>query len=136
MTTAEGSGPTATSDVLAGTEWAIVAVAGVPVVEAESPLVVGFGHDGRLSGSTGVNQITASYSLTTDYLTVGPLATTRRAGTPEQMEQEHRIVQSLAGMCPFELTAHTLSIDGPLGRVDLVTTAPLPVATADEGGVD
>ena len=39
-----------------------------------------FGHDGRVSGSTGVNQLTASYSLTPEYLTFGPMATTRRAG--------------------------------------------------------
>ena len=42
------------------------------------------------------------------------------------------MVQSLAGMCPFELTAHTLSIDGPLGRVELVSTAPLPVDPCTE----
>jgi heat shock protein HslJ len=124
----DGPGPTATSDALAGTEWAIVRLGEVPVLEADQPLVIAFGHDGRVSGSTGVNQLTASYSLTADYLTFGPLATTRRAGTPELMEQEHRVVQSLAGMCPFELMAHTLSIEGPLGRVELVSTAPLPAA--------
>ncbi len=61
-----------------------------PSHEADEPLVLAFGHDGRVSGTTGVNQLTASYSLTADYLTFGPLATTRRSGTPEQMEQEHR----------------------------------------------
>jgi len=129
MSEPEVHGPTATSDALAGTRWVIVRIADVPVVEGEAPLGIAFGHDGRVSGSTGVNQLTASYSLTADYLTFGPLATTRRAGTPELMEQEHRVVQSFAGMCPYELTAHTLSIDGPLGRVELITTTPMePIA--------
>jgi heat shock protein HslJ len=126
MTQADGTGPNATSDALAGTEWAIVRLADQPVDETEGPLLLAFGHDGRVSGTTGINQLTASYSLTADYLTFGPLATTRRSGTQEQMDQEHRLVQSLAGMCPFGLTTRTLTIEGPLGVVELVSTAPVP----------
>jgi heat shock protein HslJ len=126
MTEPEVHGPTATSDALAGTQWVIVRLGDSDVPDGDTSLVVAFGHDGRVVGSTGVNRLTASYSLTADYLTFGPLATTRRAGTPEQMELEHQVVQSLAGMCPFELTARTLSIEGPFGRVELATTAPMP----------
>jgi heat shock protein HslJ len=126
MTEPEVHGPTATSDALAGTQWVIVRIADLTIPEGDESLMVAFGHDGRVFGSTGVNQLTASYSLTADYLTFGPLATTRRAATPEQMELEHRVVQSFAGMCPFELTAQTLTIEGPIGRVELVTTAPMP----------
>jgi heat shock protein HslJ len=126
MTDPGGVGPTATSDALAGTEWAIVRLADHGVLDTGEPLVLSFGHDGRVSGSTGVNRITASYSLTADYLTFGPLASTRRSGTSEQMEQEQRLVASLAGMCPFQLTPHTLTIDGPLGRLELISTSPLP----------
>ena len=136
MTEPDGPGPTATSDALAGTEWEIVRVADEPVESGDGPLLLAFGHDGRVSGSTGVNQLTASYSLTADYLTFGPLATTRRSGSPEQMEQEHRLVQSLAGMCPFGLTVHTLSIEGPLGMVELISTRPLPASyepVSDDG---
>ncbi len=121
-----GEGPTATSDALAGTEWEILAIAGQPITGGGDPVVVTFGHDGRVSGSTGVNQLTASYSLTADYLTFGPLATTRRAGPPELMEQEHRVVASLAGMCPFLLDPWRLTIEGPLGSVELASTSPPP----------
>ena len=126
MTELGATGPNATSDALAGTQWELLAIDGEAVTRGDSPLLVTFGHDGRVSGSTGVNQLTASYSLTHDYLTFGPLATTRRAGPPELMEQEHRIVASLAGMCSYRLDARTLSIDGPQGRVDLANTAPVP----------
>jgi hypothetical protein len=40
-------------------------------------------------------------------------------------------------MCPFHLTAHTLTIDGPFGRVELVSTAPLAApATGPAPGPD
>lgn len=136
MTELGGTGPTATSDALAGTQWEIVAIDGRAVAADGSPLAITFGHDGRVSGTTGVNQLTASYSLTADYLTFGPLATTRRDGSQELMELQHRVVASLAGMCSYRLDARSLSIDGPLGRVDLVnTSAPAevePVALVEE----
>src|SRR5688572_28122432 len=111
MTEAGAQGPTATSDALAGTEWAIVRLDGADLADAGAPLLLAFGHDGRVWGTTGVNELTASYSLTADYVTFGPLATTRRAGDAALMEQELRLVASFAGMCPFHLTPHTLSID-------------------------
>lgn len=126
MTVYGGGGPTATSDALAGTQWELLAIDGRPVLAGEDPLRITFGHDGRVSGTTGVNQLTASYSLTPDYLTFGPLATTRRAGPPELMAQEHRIVASLAGMCSYRLDPRSLIIDGPLGRVELANTRPPP----------
>jgi heat shock protein HslJ len=122
-------GPAATSDLLAGTRWRIVSVDGVPAVEGEI-LEVDFGHDGRASGSTGVNRFTASYSVTAEYLTFGPLATTRRMGPPELVEQEARVVQSLAGMCSYRFEGLSLVIDGPLGRVELASTLPAPFRPA------
>jgi len=138
MSEPRADGPNATSDALAGTQWEILTIDEEPVIVGEAPLVVTFGHDGRVSGTTGVNQLTASYSLTADYLTFGPLATTRRAGPPDLMAQEHRVVASLAGMCPFHLAARTLSIEGPMGRIELVTTDPLPAGPAlgDEPSLD
>ncbi len=126
MTDPRANGPNATSDALAGTQWEILTIDGAPARSGEPPLIITFGHDGRVSGSTGVNQLTASYSVTADYLTFGPLATTRRSGSPELMVQEQRVVGSLAGMCPFRHDARAMSIDGPLGRVELVNTDPPP----------
>jgi heat shock protein HslJ len=124
MTELGSTGPNATSDALAGTQWALLSIDGAGTTAGDAPLLITFGHDGRVSGSTGVNQLTASYSLTPEYLTFGPLATTRRAGPPELMEQEHRVVASLAGMCSYQLDARSLSIDGPLGRVERANTHP------------
>ena len=128
MTDALHGGPPATSELLAGTRWRITAIDGTPVRDSEV-LGVDFGHDGRASGSTGVNQFTASYSVTAEYLTFGPLATTRRTGPPELLEQETRVIQSLAGMCPYRLETDGLRFDGPLGRVELRSTVPAALAT-------
>lgn len=101
-------------------------------------MVLSFGHDGRVSGSTGVNQLTASYNVTPEYLTFGPMATTRRAGSPELMAQEHRVVGSLAGMCRYRLSHAVLEFDGPYGLVELdrYGAAPPPADGGDERGVD
>jgi len=133
------TGPTATSDVLAGTSWRIRSIDRVAMAAGEGePMVLTFGHDGRVSGSTGVNRLTASYNVTPEYLTFGPMATTRRAGTPELMAQEHKVVGSLAGMCRYQLSATSLELDGPYGPVELERYgAPTrPIAGTDARGVD
>ena len=132
------TGPTATSDVLAGTTWQIRRIAGVELTAPEDHvIVVTFGHDGRVSGSTGVNQLTASYNVTPEYLTFGPMATTRRAASEELMAQEHQVIGSLAGMCRYQLSAATLTFDGPYGPVELDRRgAPLPGGDGDVHGVD
>lgn len=125
MTDPLAGGPNATSDALAGTRWELLTIDGQPASSGEA-LVITFGHDGRVSGSTGLNDLTASYAVTADYLTFGPLATTRRAGSPELMAQEQRVIGSLAGMCPFRHDARTMSVDGPLGRIELANPDPPP----------
>jgi heat shock protein HslJ len=120
------SGPTgapATSDALGGSTWVIVSIDGQPIAGGDD-VTVTFGHDGRVSGSTGVNRFTASYAMSSGYLTVGPMATTRRAGDPELMAQEQRIVASLAGMCSFDLQERRLAIEGPMGWVELEAIVP------------
>ena len=122
-------GATATKDALAGSAWEILSVDGQAIAGVDA-VVISFGHDGRVSGSTGVNQLTASYSVTADYVTFGPLATSRHTGAPVLMDQEHRIVASLAGMCPFRLGARNLSIDGPYGRVEMVAAGSGSIAAS------
>jgi heat shock protein HslJ len=132
MTESGGVGPTATSDVLAGTRWEIDSIDGEPVLP-DVPLPITFGHDGRVSGSTGVNQLTASYTLNDQYLNFGPLATTRRAGDPALMAQEQRVLGSLAGICAYRLRPGSLSIDGPLGTVQLRLAHAVAAGEANGG---
>ena len=119
-------GPAATSDLLAGTRWQITSIDGTPAVGRRGPR-------GRLRArrpgvreAPGCNRFTASYSVTAEYLTFGPLATTRRAGPPELVEQEGRVVQSLAGMCSYRFDGASLLIDGPAGSRRAGEHAPGP----------
>ncbi len=125
---APASGAPATSDALGGSSWLIATIDGESVMATDA-VSVAFGHDGRLTGTTGLNHFTASYAVSAGYLTIGPMATTRRAGDPAQMAQEHRVVAALAGMCSFELREPHLAIDGPMGWVELEAVV-LPPARA------
>ena len=50
--------------------------------------------DGGRAGSTGVNRISGSWGLTEGELAFSELVTTRRAGSPEAMEQEQRLLEA------------------------------------------
>jgi heat shock protein HslJ len=59
-------------------------------------------QDGRLSGATGCNSITASYHSTDDQLRVGPVATTRMACPAPLMQQEEALLEALDQVESFE----------------------------------
>jgi hypothetical protein len=125
-----GDGAMATSDVLAGRCWLVESIGGTTMISG-TDVTLEFGHDGRVYGSTGVNQYTASYAVAGDSVTFGPLAMTRRAGTGDATEQEHVVVGSVAGRCPFWFEGEVLVFDGPLGVVRCA-----PVATGQAEPVD
>ena len=54
-----------------------------------------FGADGKLSGHTSCNTLSASYTLEGSTLKVGPVVTTRMACAQLQMEQEDRVLTAL-----------------------------------------
>ncbi len=62
-------------------------------------------EDGQVAGSAGCNRFHGSYSTEGGKLTVGPLATTRRACEESLMTQEREFLAALA-------SAVTWSIDG------------------------
>ena len=93
---------------LAGVEWKVTsfnnnrhAVVGVL---GESSITMSF-KDGQVAGSAGCNRFHGSYSTEGGKLTVGPLATTRRACEESLMTQEREFLAALA-------SAVTWSIDG------------------------
>ena len=129
-----GDGAMATSDVLAGRSWIVESIGGTAMISG-TEVILEFGHDGRVYGSTGVNQYTASYTVAGDSVTFGPLAMTRRAGTAAATEQEHVVVGSLAGRCRFWFEREVLVFDGPLG---VVRAAPVATGagSADDAAED
>jgi heat shock protein HslJ len=93
---------------LAGVKWKVTnfnngrhAVVGVL---GEPDITMSF-KDGQVSGSAGCNQFHGKYSTDGNKLTLGPLATTRRACEEALMTQEREFLAALA-------SAVTWSIDG------------------------
>jgi len=73
------------------------------VVNGSSPTAV-FGADGSLSGTTGCNSFTGTYTVKGDALTISPLATTRVACAPNLSDQEAGILAALQTATHFEVT--------------------------------
>jgi heat shock protein HslJ len=96
-----------------GTTWNLVAFqqAGTAVDVQGGGLTVVFDAEGRVSGSSGCNNFTGSYTAGSgQQLTIGPLASTLMLCTPDSVNtREHAYQQALQAV-----TAYTLSAPGQL----------------------
>lgn len=107
---------------LSGTSWTVEEIAGRPTLAATPPTIA-FAAGGRLSGSTGVNRFTASYTVIADELSFGPLATTRRMGSPAEAEQQQLFLAALSRPCRLRLDGSTLLLVHEHGVTRLTRTA-------------
>jgi heat shock protein HslJ len=96
---------------LAGTEW------GFPEEIGATARFIQFGSDGRVSGSTGCNRFTGTYSQDGSTLTIGTLATTRRACLPEVMRREEQFLEVLSKVRQVEANPFNLFLKAPDGNV-------------------
>lgn len=78
---------------LAGSEWG---VARIGAQEVEGDAWIGFKSDGVAAGSTGCNQFTGAFAEEDGELSLGPLASTRMACPPLQMELETQMLDVLS----------------------------------------
>lgn len=65
------------------------------VVSVKTPIIMQLSSDGKMSGSTGCNLYTTSYTIKENQLTIGFPATTRKMCPQEQMEQEQQFLNAL-----------------------------------------
>jgi len=65
------------------------------VVSVKTPISMQLSSDGKMSGNTGCNQYTTSYTITGNQITIGFPATTRKLCSSELMEQEKLLVNVL-----------------------------------------
>jgi heat shock protein HslJ len=116
----------AQSQTLAGTSWRVTAYnngrQAVVSTLAGTNLTMGFASDGRVAGSAGCNNFTATYSLDGEKLAIGPAAATRRmCASPDRvMEQEAEFLKALG-------TVATARLEGD--RLDLRTAGGQLAAT-------
>jgi len=99
----------AQSNDLAGTSWIVISYnngkQAVVSVSAGTELTANFSTDGKLSGNSGCNTYTASYTTDGNKISIGPAAVTQKACEQAVMDQEQQYLAALA-------TAATYRIDG------------------------
>jgi putative lipoprotein len=91
---------------LAGSEWG-------PAGGEQS---LQFGN-GRVTGHSGCNRYTGGYEQDGNKLTLGPLAATKMACSPDQMEKERAWFEMLGQVSAFEATHLVLKLKGASGEV-------------------
>jgi putative lipoprotein len=91
--------------------WLVVAMNG-ETVEGESVPQIDFGEDGQVSGSSGCNRFSGSYTLEGNALSFGPLASTRKACFGALNEQENTFFKTLNTVVAVGIQdGHTVLMD-------------------------
>lgn len=80
---------------------------------SETP--ISFGADGVVSGSTGCNAFTGSYTTSGTSLNVGQLATTKKACSQELSGQEQTILDALGNAASYDITGNAMTINDANG---------------------
>ena len=90
-----------------------------------APLSMLFGDNGRVSGETGCNMFTGPYTLSGSSISLGPLATTRRACVSEDANrQEQAFLAALSATTRYELTGDQLTFRDNTGATQIVAVRP------------
>jgi heat shock protein HslJ len=105
----------AQSQSLAGTSWRATGInngkGAVASLVADSKVTMNFAADGKVSGSAGCNNYTASYQADGGKLRFTPAAATRRmCGAPGVMEQERAFLKALESVATMRMEADRLEL--------------------------
>ena len=95
----------------------------VPVLEA-TPVTAKFLADGSLSGSSGCNQYTTTYSVSGESISISQAATTRMACEPVVMSQETTYLTLLQKAGKFVIFGDSMTLYDSTGAVLLNYKAP------------
>lgn len=91
--------------VLGGGAWTVEDINRGGVID-NTVLTLNFSENGKVTGSTGCNSLSGSYTATGTHLTFSPLVTTRRAClAPALNAQEAKFTEALQGEMAWRLTA-------------------------------
>ena len=122
----DDDGSSADPSALQGLPWVLVSGLDVEGWEETAPSATF--EEGRLAGSTGCNQFTASYTLAGDALEIGPIASTRMACTPPADSVERDYVAALEQVRAWQVE------NGELMLVDADETEVLRYEVATPSG--
>jgi heat shock protein HslJ len=104
------------------TYWRAVEISGTPTAplpkQREAHMM--FSAEGnRVSGSTGCNRFTGTFTQTGDSLRFSPLATTKMACPPPLDAQERAFLQALHATAAIHLAGNTLELKDASGKVQM-----------------
>lgn len=120
--TEEAAGRGASSDArpaaIEGIVWTLVDVGGTPAAPAPQDERQAFIllQDGRVTGSSGVNNLSGAYRIDGFALRFGPIAMTRRAGSSQAMSQETALGKALSSTTSYRRSSGVLRILDSQGR--------------------
>lgn len=111
---------------LTGVTWQVTGYnngrqAVVSLIEG-SELNVVFSEDGTVSGSSGVNTFSGSYTVDGGRISIGPLATTLMAGDPALMEQEAAFLAALESVSAYGIRGSELELRSEDGALAVTCT--------------
>jgi heat shock protein HslJ len=112
---------------LAGTSWNVQSYNSqgnqASVISGSKPTLA-FGTDGTVSGDTGCNNFSGSYTASGSTITFGPMASTLRACTdPNVTAQEQAYLAALGNSTTYQLSADQLVLADASGNPQVVLTA-------------
>ena len=113
---------------LENTSWQATGInngRGGVVSSATTTRVIAMFTDGKVSGSAGCNNYSASYEISDSLITIGPVMTSRRqCAEPEGiMAQEQEFLQALAAAAQYTLTADRLELRDGNGSLQVTFTS-------------
>ncbi|HMK11451.1 MAG TPA: META domain-containing protein, partial [Acidimicrobiales bacterium] len=113
---------------LEGTAWTATGVNnGKNAVQSTAQtehLTAVFGSDGALSGSGGCNDFNATYTVSgKDGLTIGPIASTKKACADDVMTEETAYFTALGNVAKFEIDGDTLTLRDSSGSTQVTYVA-------------
>ena len=118
----------APADALVGA-WKLITYgpASAPVSAVESvEAVLTFNTDGTLTGNSGCNGLSGSYTVEGNEITLSPIVSTRMACDPAIMEQEAAIHQVLTNTASFRIEGTQLTLTNNDRMLVFTTTTSYP----------
>lgn len=96
---------------LRDTRWVLAEVSGNPAFPGEGETAhLELHRKGKVTGSTGCNNLVGSYIASEGALQFTPAATTRKMCTPQVMQQEQAVLAALKATTAYKIEGNTLEL--------------------------
>lgn len=119
---ASTAGRGSNSPTLLETRWVLASLSGGTITAP--PPTLAFDESGRAHGYSGVNRFGGDCTIDGMEIRIGPLMSTKMAGSPERMELERRYLEVLGQATRWTVTKHRLELAGADGTLAVFEPEP------------